>query len=206
MKDLLHSSTFVSKSTWNLAEGRLWNCLLWFKSWLIQGELFTWSKCGSCINLNFCYFQLKTGVIMNKDIIFLERRFIANTEWLLHQHLWVKHCVKLFLKVQLNSWIQKASPAANTPGYPQPLSSEGVDLEAFQHFVCLTGNFYSPLFILVSSLCLLCHNCRHCLTVVAYPSNVFLSGGKLRMGREPLFPFPCYSWSMTAVIMASKLW
>lgn len=46
-------------------------------------------------------------------------------------------------KVQLNSWIQKASPAANTPGCPQPLSSEGVDLKAFQHFVCLTGNFYS---------------------------------------------------------------
>lgn len=74
-----------------------------------------------------------------------------------------------------------------------------MDLEAFQHFVCLTGNFYSPPVYFMFILCLFMFSFRlmpwcvptagTALSAVAYPSNVFLSSGKLRMGSKPL-PFP----------------
>lgn len=65
-----------------------------------------------------------------------------------------------------------------------------MDLEAFQHFVCLTGNFYSPPVYFSFRLMPWCvPTAGTALSAVAYPSNVFLSSGKLRMGSKPL-PFP----------------
>lgn len=166
----------------------------------------------SCINFKFCYFQLKTEVILNKDIIFLETRFMPNTERMLHQHLWIKHCdgrqkLFFFLKVHLNTWILKASPAENIPGYLQPLSSEDVGLEAFQHFVCLTGNFYSPpvyfSFQLMPGM-----SQQQALPWLQQLVQAMDSWGVASWGWgvSLYFPFPCSSWSMTAVIMASKRW
>lgn len=90
-----------------------------------------------------------------------------------------------------NTWILKSSPAENMPGYPQALSSEGVDLVAFQHFVCLTGNFYSPSVYFSSQLMSwYVTTAGTALSGVTYPKNVFLSSGKLRMGRASVSPFP----------------
>lgn len=82
-----------------------------------------------------------------------------------------------------------------------------MDLEAFQHFVCLTGNFYSPPVYFSFQLMPWCvPTAGTALSAVAYPSNVFLSSGKLRMGSQAsTFSFPCCFWSTTAIIMASKL-